>query len=86
MHILCFPARFSVLTYVSLSFINVRFHHKEDQSPEVIKLMTMYIMESARLVVAQPMETSCIVFNMDGFTLSNMVCVSDKLVLRAERT
>ncbi|KAI7881590.1 CRAL/TRIO domain-containing protein [Lichtheimia hyalospora FSU 10163] len=53
-------------------FINVRFHHKEDQDPEVIKLMTLAVMESSRLIVNQPMETSCIVFNMEGFTLANM--------------
>lgn len=35
--------------------------------------MTLYVMENSRLVVGQPMETSCIVFNMEGFTLSNMV-------------
>lgn len=56
------------------SFINVRFHHKEDQDPEVIKLMTLAVMESSRLMVNQPMETACIVFNMEGFTLANMVC------------
>ena len=55
------------------SFINVRFHHKEDQAAEIVKLMTLYVMENSRLVVGQPMETSCIVFNMEGFTLSNMV-------------
>ncbi|KAI9315538.1 CRAL-TRIO domain-containing protein [Dichotomocladium elegans] len=53
-------------------FINARFHHKEDQAPEVVKLMTLYVMESSRLVVAQPMETACIVFNLDGFALNNM--------------
>lgn len=35
--------------------------------------MTLYVMENSRLVVGQPMESSCIVFNMEGFTLSNMV-------------
>ncbi|KAI7878916.1 CRAL/TRIO domain-containing protein [Lichtheimia hyalospora FSU 10163] len=55
-----------------ICFINVRFHHKEDQAAEIVKLMTLYVMENSRLVVGQPMETSCIVFNMEGFTLSNM--------------
>ncbi|KAI9476634.1 CRAL-TRIO domain-containing protein [Zychaea mexicana] len=55
-----------------ICFINVRFHLKEDQSPEVVKLLTMYVMENSRLVVNQPMETACIVFNMEDFTLKNM--------------
>ncbi|KAI9014387.1 CRAL-TRIO domain-containing protein [Phycomyces nitens] len=53
-------------------FINVRFHSKEAQSAEILKLMTLFVMEASRIVVAQPIEANCIVFNMDGFTLSNM--------------
>ncbi|KAI8367660.1 CRAL-TRIO domain-containing protein [Radiomyces spectabilis] len=55
-----------------ICFINVSLHHKEDQAPEVIKLLTMFVMETSRIVVHQPIEAACIVFNMDGFTLSNM--------------
>ncbi|RCI06809.1 hypothetical protein CU098_003407 [Rhizopus stolonifer] len=32
----------------------------------------MYIMETSRVIVHQPVESACIVFNMDGFTLKNM--------------
>lgn len=35
----------------------------------------MYVMETSRVVVHQPVESACIVFNMDGFTLKNMVCI-----------
>ncbi|KAI9473909.1 MAG: CRAL-TRIO domain-containing protein [Benjaminiella poitrasii] len=55
-----------------ICFINVNLHHKEDQPSEIIKLLTMYIMETSRFVVHQPVESACIVFNMDGFTLKNM--------------
>ncbi|KAI8973447.1 CRAL-TRIO domain-containing protein [Mycotypha africana] len=55
-----------------ICFINVNLHHKEDQTPEIIKLLTMYIMETSRAIVHQPVESACIVFNMDGFTLKNM--------------
>ncbi|KAI8063345.1 CRAL-TRIO domain-containing protein [Gilbertella persicaria] len=55
-----------------ICFINVNSHHKDDQPLEVIKLLTMYIMETSRVVVHQPIESACIVFNMDGFTLKNM--------------
>lgn len=57
------------------SFINVSLHLKEDQPVEVIKLLTMYVMETSRVVVHQPVESACIVFNMDGFTLKNMVYI-----------
>lgn len=36
----------------------------------------MYIMETSRVVVHQPVESACIVFNMDKFTLKNMVCIT----------
>ncbi|OAD70505.1 hypothetical protein PHYBLDRAFT_89013, partial [Phycomyces blakesleeanus NRRL 1555(-)] len=53
-------------------FINVRLHNKEAQSNEILRLMTLFVMEASRTVVAQPLEANCILFNMDGFTLSNM--------------
>ncbi|KAI9302047.1 CRAL-TRIO domain-containing protein [Cunninghamella echinulata] len=55
-----------------IAYINVRFHKKEDQDFEVIKLMTLYVMETSRMVVHQPVESCCIVFNLEGFTLANM--------------
>jgi hypothetical protein len=60
-------------THTVCSFINVRFHNKDDQPLEAIKLLTMYVMETSRVVVHQPVEAACIVFNMEGFTLKNMV-------------
>ncbi|KAF7723049.1 hypothetical protein EC973_002383 [Apophysomyces ossiformis] len=55
-----------------ICFVNVRFHHKDDQPLEILKILTILIMETSRLVVAQPTEAVCIVFNLDRFTLSNM--------------
>ncbi|CAO3688608.1 unnamed protein product [Rhizopus stolonifer] len=55
-----------------ICFINVSLHKKEEQQFEVVKLLTMYIMETSRVIVHQPVESACIVFNMDGFTLKNM--------------
>ncbi|KAI9266933.1 CRAL-TRIO domain-containing protein [Sporodiniella umbellata] len=55
-----------------ICFINVKLHKKEDQQFEVVKLLTMYVMETSRVIVHQPVESACIVFNMDGFTLKNM--------------
>ncbi|CAO3630707.1 unnamed protein product [Cunninghamella blakesleeana] len=55
-----------------IAYINVRFHKKEDQDFETIKLLTLYVMETSRMVVHQPVESCCIVFNLEGFTLANM--------------
>ncbi|CAO3588310.1 unnamed protein product [Absidia cylindrospora] len=55
-----------------ICYVNARFHRKEDQDLEVIKLLTVYVMELSRMIVHQPVESACIVFNMEGFTLANM--------------
>ncbi|KAI8369813.1 CRAL-TRIO domain-containing protein [Choanephora cucurbitarum] len=55
-----------------ICFINVSLHQKDEQPLEAIKLLTMYVMETSRVIVHQPIESACIVFNMDGFTLKNM--------------
>ncbi|SAM05820.1 hypothetical protein [Absidia glauca] len=53
-------------------FANARFHRKEDQDPEVVRIVVLFVMECARMIVHQPIETCCVVFNMEGFTLANM--------------
>ncbi|KAH8547884.1 CRAL-TRIO domain-containing protein [Umbelopsis sp. PMI_123] len=53
-------------------YINVKLHNKEAQSLEIMKCFTILTMETGRLLVAQPVETTCMVFNMADFTLANM--------------
>ncbi|KAI8376826.1 CRAL-TRIO domain-containing protein [Blakeslea trispora] len=53
-------------------FVNVQVHNKDNQSLEAIKLMTIHIMETSRIVSDYPMDAVCIVFNLENFTLSNM--------------
>lgn len=54
-------------------YINVKLHSKDSQSLEIMKCFTILTMETGRLLVAQPCETTCLVFNMADFTLANMV-------------
>ncbi|KAI8993219.1 CRAL-TRIO domain-containing protein [Pilobolus umbonatus] len=56
----------------SICFINVYLHLKEDQPHEVIKMITLLIMESNRIIAHQPVESACILFNLEHFTLKNM--------------
>ncbi|KAF0525728.1 CRAL/TRIO domain-containing protein [Gigaspora margarita] len=53
-------------------YVNVRYHKKDEQSFEVLQKYTIYIMETTRLMMEAPVETGCLVFNMAGFTMSNM--------------
>lgn len=56
-----------------VAFLNVQLHHKEDQPHEVIQIVGLYLVETARLFCGYPMDTACIVFNLEKFTLANMV-------------
>ncbi|CAG8506835.1 3193_t:CDS:2 [Paraglomus occultum] len=55
-----------------ICYINVRYHKKDDQSLEILQKFTLWTMETSRLMVIPPVETACLVFNMDGFSLSNV--------------
>lgn len=53
----------------------MQIHHKENQPLEVMKLLTLYMVETSRVVCDYPMDTVCIVFNLENFTLANMVII-----------
>lgn len=55
-----------------ICFINVQVYHKEDQPLETIKMLTIYIMETARIICDYPMDAVCMVFNLENFTMANM--------------
>lgn len=60
------------------SFLNVQLHHKEDQPFEAIQIAALYLMETARVFCGYPMVNACLVFNLDNFTLANMVSCQSK--------
>ncbi|CAG8450561.1 15014_t:CDS:2 [Funneliformis mosseae] len=53
-------------------YINVKAHKKSDQNFEILQRFTVYVMETVRLMIEPPVETGCLVFNMEGFSLANM--------------
>ena len=54
----------------------MQVHNKENQPLEVMKLLTIYVMETSRVICDYPMDTVCIVFNLENFTMANMVSLS----------
>ncbi|KAG2418065.1 hypothetical protein HFD88_001165 [Aspergillus terreus] len=52
--------------------IRVRLHRAADQSTEALDRFTVYTIESARMMLAPPVETACIIFDMTDFALANM--------------
>lgn len=55
-----------------VAYLNVRLHHPSDQPPKTLEKLTIYVMECGRVMVEHPVETVCLVFDLTGFSLSNM--------------
>lgn len=54
-------------------YVNVRLHKAADQTPESLERYTIYLIETTRLMLKQPVDTAAIVFDMTGFGMANMV-------------
>ncbi|CUS10391.1 unnamed protein product [Tuber aestivum] len=55
-----------------ICFVRVRLHKQGEQSEESIERYTVYIMETARLMLQPPVDTAAVVFDMTGFSMANM--------------
>ncbi|GET01526.1 CRAL/TRIO domain-containing protein [Rhizophagus clarus] len=55
-----------------ITYVNVKAHKKDEQTLEVLQMFTIYVMETVRLMIQPPIETGCLIFNMEGFSLANM--------------
>ncbi|KAL4875801.1 hypothetical protein BJY04DRAFT_211020 [Aspergillus karnatakaensis] len=55
-----------------ICYVRVRLHRAGDQSTEALDRFTVFTIESARMMLAPPVETACIIFDMTDFTLANM--------------
>jgi hypothetical protein len=53
--------------------VRVRLHRSSDQSDKTMERLTVFTIETARLMLISPVETATIVFDMTNFTLANMV-------------
>lgn len=53
--------------------VRVRLHHQGEQCEESLEKYTVYLIETARMVLRPPVDTATIVFDMTGFSMANMV-------------
>ncbi|KHN97385.1 CRAL/TRIO domain protein [Metarhizium album ARSEF 1941] len=65
-----------------ISYVRVRLHRASDQSVESLERYTTYLIETARLALAPPVETATLVFDLTGFTLANMDYVPVKFIIK----
>ncbi|SPO05079.1 related to phosphatidylinositol transfer protein [Cephalotrichum gorgonifer] len=65
-----------------ICFVRVRLHHQGDHSEEALERNTVYIIETCRMLLAPPVDTATIVFDMTGFSLSNMDYTPVKFMIK----
>ncbi|KAJ5606458.1 CRAL-TRIO domain-containing protein [Penicillium lagena] len=62
--------------------VRVRLHRAAEQSVETLERFTVYTIETARLLLAPPVETATIIFDMTNFTLANMDYTPVKFMIK----
>lgn len=65
-----------------MCFVRVRLHKQGEQSEESLERYTVFIIESARMILAPPVDTACVVFDMTGFSLANMDYAPVKFMIK----
>ncbi|CZT00853.1 related to CSR1-phosphatidylinositol transfer protein [Rhynchosporium agropyri] len=65
-----------------MCFVRVRLHKQGEQSEESLERYTIFVIESARMILSPPVDTACIVFDMTGFSLANMDYAPVKFMIK----
>ncbi|KAG0256551.1 hypothetical protein BG011_004441 [Mortierella polycephala] len=65
-----------------VAYLNVRLHKPNDQPAKTLEKLTVYVMEAGRVLLQSPVETVCLVFDLTGFSLSNMDFAMVKYLLQ----
>ncbi|KAI9670096.1 MAG: hypothetical protein M1829_004824 [Trizodia sp. TS-e1964] len=55
-----------------LCYVRVRLHKQGEQSEASLERFTVYVIETARLLLSSSVDTAAIVFDMTGFSMANM--------------
>ncbi|KAJ5777667.1 hypothetical protein N7520_000913 [Penicillium odoratum] len=62
--------------------VRVRLHKAGDQDAESLERFTVYTIETARLLLAPPVETATIIFDMTDFSIANMDYAPVKFMIK----
>lgn len=62
-----------------ICIVRVRLHKWGDQSEKTMERLTVFTIETGRLMLVPPVETATVIFDMTNFTLANMVSRSAAL-------
>ncbi|KAH3661788.1 hypothetical protein OGAPHI_005966 [Ogataea philodendri] len=64
-------------------FIRPRFHFPSEQTEEEVEMFTILVIEYARLILNEPVDSCSVVFDLTGFTMGNMDYTSVKFIIKA---
>ncbi|KAF4773241.1 CRAL/TRIO domain-containing protein [Colletotrichum scovillei] len=62
--------------------VRVRMHRQGEQCEESLEKYTVFLIETARMVLAPPVDTATIVFDMTGFSRANMDYTPVKFMIK----
>ncbi|KAJ5730720.1 uncharacterized protein N7483_005228 [Penicillium malachiteum] len=65
-----------------ICMVRVRLHKASEQDVENLERFTVYTIETARLLLAPPVETATIVFDMTDFSVANMDYTPVKFMIK----
>lgn len=52
--------------------VRPRYHHSSEQTMEEVEIFTLLLIEYARLMLTEPIDQCTLIFDLKGFTMSNM--------------
>ncbi|KAI9871276.1 MAG: hypothetical protein M1830_003116 [Pleopsidium flavum] len=55
-----------------MCFVRVRLHRQGEQSEASLEKYTVYVIETARMLLAPPVDTAAVIFDMSHFSMANM--------------
>ncbi|KAL6851992.1 hypothetical protein J3F83DRAFT_765013 [Trichoderma novae-zelandiae] len=62
--------------------VRVRLHRQGEQCEESLERYTVYLIETARMMLRPPVDTATIVFDMTGFSMANMDYTPVKFMIK----
>ncbi|KAI5806226.1 CRAL-TRIO domain-containing protein [Geopyxis carbonaria] len=65
-----------------ICYVRVRLHKQADQSEQSLERYTIYIIETARLMLRDHVDTAAVVFDMTNFSLANMDYAPVKFMIK----
>ncbi|TDZ35106.1 CRAL-TRIO domain-containing protein [Colletotrichum spinosum] len=65
-----------------ICMVRVRLHRQGEQCEESLEKYTVFLIETARMVLAPPVDTATIVFDMTGFSMANMDYTPVKFMIK----